>query len=184
MKIREKVIDILCKTATGDRKVRNFLTPVGLIIFLGFIVLIIFLALTADRLLGLPRFWFQSWCRIISVPIIIMGLFMALWSILYFFRVKGTPVPFNPPPRLVMTGPYAYVRNPMLTGVFTMLFGLGVYSRSLSLLFVFTPLFIIFNYWELKMIEEPELQKRLGKAYMEYKSRTPMFIPHIKKQTK
>lgn len=33
------------------------------------------------------------------------------------------------------------------------------------------------NVWELKNIEEPELIKRLGEDYIEYRKQTPMFIP-------
>jgi protein-S-isoprenylcysteine O-methyltransferase Ste14 len=43
--------------------------------------------------------------------------------------------------------------------------------------FIFTPLFILINVWELKAIEEPELLKRLGQDYIEYRKRTPMFFP-------
>jgi protein-S-isoprenylcysteine O-methyltransferase Ste14 len=55
-------------------------------------------------------------------------LFLIGWSVLNFLRAKGTPVPFNPPPQLVTTGPYAYTRNPMLTGVFSLLFGFSVFE--------------------------------------------------------
>ncbi len=101
------------------------------------------------------------------------------WSILHFIKVKGTPVPFNPPPKLVATGPYAYVRNPMLSGVFIFMFGLGILFRSISLVFIFTPLFILFNFLELKNIEEPELEKRLGRDYSKYKKIIPMFFPRL-----
>jgi len=37
---------------------------------------------------------------------------------------------------------------------------------------------------ELKAIEEPELEKRLGKKYLEYKKKMPMFIPWLKMRTK
>jgi protein-S-isoprenylcysteine O-methyltransferase Ste14 len=37
---------------------------------------------------------------------------------------------------------------------------------------------------EIKAIEEPELEKRLGKEYLEYKKRTPMFIPGLRIRTK
>jgi protein-S-isoprenylcysteine O-methyltransferase Ste14 len=47
------------------------------------------------------------------------------------------------------------------------------------IVFIFTPLFIAFNVWELKAIEEPELEKRLGTEYLEYKKRTPMFLPDL-----
>ena len=101
------------------------------------------------------------------------------WSVQNFLKVKGTPVPFNPPPQLVTSGPYAYTRNPMLTGVFALLFGFGIFFGSVSLLFVFTPLFILLNFWELKAIEEPELVKRLGQEYIEYREMTPMFVPRF-----
>lgn len=72
----------------------------------------------------------------------------------------------------------------MLTGVFALLFGFGFLLRSVSLLFIFTPLFILMNVWELKVIEEPELLKRLGKNYDEYRKRTPMFFPCFKARSK
>ena len=105
-----------------------------------------------------------------------------LWSILYFIKVKGTPVPFNPPPKLVTTGPYSYIRNPMLSGVFILMFGFGIFFRSISLVFIFTPLFVLLNFLELKAIEEPELENRLGKDYSKYKKRVPMFFPKFKKE--
>jgi len=104
------------------------------------------------------------------------------WSILHFIKAKGTPVPFNPPPKLVSSGPYAYVRNPMLSGVFIFMFGLGALFRSISIVFIFTPLFVLLNYLELKAIEEPELENRLGEDYFKYKKRVPMFFPKFKKK--
>jgi protein-S-isoprenylcysteine O-methyltransferase Ste14 len=68
----------------------------------------------------------------------------------------------------------------MLTGVFALLFGLGIFLGSTSLIVVFTPLFILINVWELKVIEEPELIKRLGEEYLEYRERTPMFFPDVR----
>jgi protein-S-isoprenylcysteine O-methyltransferase Ste14 len=69
----------------------------------------------------------------------------------------------------------------MLTGVFALLFGIGVLLGSASLLVIFTPLFISINLWELKAIEEPELLKRLGQDYSKYRETTPMFLPGIGK---
>ena len=65
----------------------------------------------------------------------------------------------------------------MLTGVFLILFGVGFGIGSVSLVSFFTPLFVLINVWELKQIEEPELMKRLGDAYVEYRMQTPMFLP-------
>src|SRR5437667_6056995 len=47
----------------------------------------------------------------------VAGGALALWCILAFATVgKGTPAPFDPPRRLVVVGPYRYVRNPMYIG--------------------------------------------------------------------
>jgi len=150
MSLREKLIEIFYKAATSSRQMRTLLTPVGLLFFFTLVVLFIIVSLQVDKFLGLPRLLPTAVNIILSVPILAIGLFLVLWSILHFIKVKGTPVPFSPPPKLVTTGPYAYVRNPMLTGVFILFFG-----------------------------EEPELEKRLGKEYVEYKKRVPMFIPRL-----
>ena len=114
---------------------------------------------------------------IVAIPVLTVGVAAAAWSAMHFLKVRGTPVPFNPPPKLVRTGPYRLVRNPMLSGVFLVLFGIGFAFNSISLVFVFTPLYVLVNVWELKQIEEPELVKRLGRDYVEYRAQTPMFIP-------
>jgi protein-S-isoprenylcysteine O-methyltransferase Ste14 len=182
--LRERLIGIFYGAATGSRMTRNLLTPAGIVFFFGLIALFIFVALQVDKFLDFPKLLPTSLNIIVSVPILAIGLFLMAWSVLHFVRVKGTPVPFNPPPKLVTTGPYAHVRNPMLTGVFVLLFGLGVLLRSISLVSIFTPLFILLNVWELKAVEERELERRLGKDYVEYKKRVPMFIPRLKVRPK
>jgi protein-S-isoprenylcysteine O-methyltransferase Ste14 len=177
MTLKTKWIDILYNVATGSRNVRNFFTPIGAIFYGLLIFVFIVIALHVDRLIGLTNIFPNPFNIILSLPIFSLALFLIVWSVQNFLKAKGTPVPFNPPPQLVTTGPYAYVRNPMLAGVFALLFGFGVLLGSASLLVVFTPLFIFINFWELKSIEEPELEKRLGEEYIEYRKRTPMFFP-------
>lgn len=177
MSLRHKCINMFYKAARSSRKVRSLLTSIGVVIFFSFVGLFIVVSLWMDKFLALPKLLPTSLNITLSLPIIAIGLFLNLWSVLHFINVKGTPVPFNPPPKLVTTGPYAYVRNPMLTGVFIWLFGLGILLRSISLVFIFTPLFVLLNVLELKTVEESELEKRLGREYLEYKKRVPMFIP-------
>ena len=177
MAIRDRWIIILHRAATGTKKTRSLLTPVGLVIFGVFTALFVLLALLFDRWFSLPWPLSGSLSWFIAVPLISVGIAGTAWSALHFLKVKGTPVPFNPPPELVTTGPYRFVRNPMLTGVFLLLYGIGFAIRSPSLIVFFAPLYILANVWELKEIEEPELVKRLGEDYVAYLRRTPMFIP-------
>ena len=89
-------------------------------------------------------------------------------------------MPINPPPRLVTDGPYAYSRNPMMTGLFMVMIGIGILFGSIALTFIMTPMFVFMSILEFKYLEEPELEKRFGKEYTEYKEKTPIIIPKIR----
>ncbi|MCH8028232.1 MAG: isoprenylcysteine carboxylmethyltransferase family protein [candidate division Zixibacteria bacterium] len=178
--MKDFAINFFYRAATSSRKVRTWLTPIGATFFLVITGFFVYLALLVDGLLNLPELLPKPINFVLSIPIFLVGLFIYFWSVRHFFKAKGTPVPFNPPPRIVTGGPYAYCRNPMMSGIFLILFGLGILLRSLSLIVVFTPLYILLNALELKAIEEPELAKRLGEDYVEYKNRTPMFIPRFR----
>ena len=180
MGIRDHWINLLYRAATGTRKTRTLLTPIGLIIFGVFTGVFVALSMLTDRWLSLPWPLPRVTTWLIAVLFIALGAGVTAWSALHFLKVKGTPVPFNPPSELVTTGPYRFARNPMLTGVFLLLFGIGFAFNSLSLVVFFTPLYILANVSELKAIEEPELVKRLGEEYVAYRRRTPMFIPGMR----
>ena len=184
MYFRNRWIDFIHKAAKDTKKTRTLLTPIGVVIFGVFTALFVIAAILVDRLLGLPRFLPEGIRILLSIPLMAVGMGVAAWSAFHFLKVKGTPVPFNPPPKVVDTGPYRYARNPMLTGVFLFLFGVGFGINSFSLVFFFTPLYILIHVWELKEIEEPELMKRLGDEYVEYRKRTPMFFPRLKQRMK
>ena len=179
MDIRDRWISLLHRTATGSKKMRTLLTPIGLAIFGIFTGLFVFLAVFVDQWLSLPWPLSSSLSWVCAVSLISIGFGVTIWSASHFLKAKGTPVPFNPPSTLVMTGPYKFVRNPMLTGVFLLLFGIGFAIKSPSLVVLFTPLFIFANVWEIKEIEEPELVRRLGEDYVAYKQKTPIFIPKM-----
>jgi len=177
-----KWVDLIYRVATGGWKARLILAPIVGAFYLSLIALFILLSFIVDQSMSFPKAVYYPWSLVVGICLIIFGLFLTLLSISYFLRVRGTPVPFSPPPKLVTTGPYRFARNPMLTGIFMQLFGLGIGLGSISLVFLFTPFFIIVNVWELKKVEEPELVKRLGEDYTEYKKRVPMFFPFFMKK--
>lgn len=179
MSLRTKWINLIYKVATGSRKLRLILTPIIGLSYVLFATMFVLVSFPIDGWLKFPQFPLAPGNLFLSIPLISVGLLLIFWSQFNFFKVKGTPVPFNPPPELVTAGPYAYVRNPMLSGIFILLFGLGFAFKFISLLFVFAPLFILINVMEIKAIEEPELEMRLGKDYLEYKKKIPMFFPKV-----
>ena len=175
-----KWVNTIYSVASGSRTRRNLLTPFGALFFSAFVLGYLFLALLADSFLGFPKFPDIPYNYIIGIPVFLAGFLLSTVCIVYFAVSKGTPVPLNPPPRLITRGPYSFCRNPMVTGLIAMFSGLGIFWSSVSLTFILTPVFVLLNVMELKNIEEPELLKRFGKEYEQYKKRVPMFIPGIK----
>ncbi len=176
--------DVFYSVAAGPRWRRVLLTPVGLLVFGGLLLLVVWGSLSTDRALGLPQLLPGVPGMAVGLPLVAAGV--ALWGscIALFWSARGTPVPFNPPRELVVTGPYALMRNPMLAGVFACLFGLGFLLHSLSMVFLWTPIFVALNAVELKLVEEPELERRFGESFKEYRRRVPMFIPYAARSGK
>src|SRR5574341_244023 len=172
-----KPVDLFYSVTSGPQRRRTLLTPVGALVFIALLALPVFVGPPTDHVLGLPRLLPGAVGWALGASLLAVGGFLWAWCIVLFWRAKGTPVPFNPPRDLVVVGPYASVRNPMLTGVCACLFGLGFVLHSLSMVLVWTPLFVAVNVISLKVVEEPELERRFGPAYTAYRERVPMFIP-------
>ena len=80
----------------------------------------------------IPSFGVQQAVGTIAV---LLGASLAIWCVLTFALLgRGTPAPFDPPRRLVVRGPYRYVRNPMYIGAAIALSGAAVFYRSLPML--------------------------------------------------
>lgn len=173
----KKPHEVFYAVAIGSERRRWLLTPVGLLIFTGLLLLVVFGGLFTDRALGLPRLLSGTPGLLIGLILLAMGLPLWAWCLMVFRRARGTPVPFNPPRELVVVGPYAWLRNPMATGVFASLLGVGFLLHSLSMVCVWTPAAFVLHAIAVLRVEEPELELRFGPAYRDYRRRVPMFVP-------
>lgn len=93
---------------------------------------------------------------------------------------KGTLAPWASTVVLVKSGPYKYIRNPLITGVLTVLIGISLISGSFWIA-LWALVFFVINTVYFKLIEEKKLVKRFGDEYVNYRQNTPMWIPKIKK---
>jgi protein-S-isoprenylcysteine O-methyltransferase Ste14 len=105
------------------------------------------------------------------------GLGLCWKTVSLFTEVgEGTPAPFDPPRKLVIEGPYIYLRNPMMVGVWLVLFGESLIFGSVLLgawfLAVCGLCLILVPVWE-----EPGLEKRFGEPYRKYERKVPRWLP-------
>ena len=116
----------------------------------------------------------------IGLIIMAIGLFLLVMTVGTFIRVgKGTLAPWSPPKKLVFVGMYSYVRNPMITGVLIVLTGESIAILSFNIFIEAIIFFIIYNIFFV-IYEEPNLQKRFGDEYLDYKRNVPRWIPRLK----
>jgi protein-S-isoprenylcysteine O-methyltransferase Ste14 len=113
-------------------------------------------------------------CFFFGIPWMLSAVF---WQLICG---RGTPVPIVPTKEFLQNGPYKYVRNPMILGFFLYLLGWAFLFNN-SGAFLTAAIIISFLLLELKFIEEPELEKRFGDAYREYKKEMPFMLPRWKK---
>ena len=114
--------------------------------------------------------WLGGW-------LLLNGFGLSLWSAALFGRFgRGTPLPFAPPQRLVMAGPYRFVRNPMLLGYFLLLGGQALLMNS-QRIFLYLLQVITISFLYIVFVEEPQLAKRFGSAYGAYRRDVPRWIP-------
>jgi protein-S-isoprenylcysteine O-methyltransferase Ste14 len=115
--------------------------------------------------------------RVLGAALLLAGVVLFSWCVSLFARVgSGTLAPWDPTQHLVAVGPYRYVRNPMITGVAAVLAGEALLTGS-RVLALWLVLFVAFNYAYFVLLEEPELERRLGEPYRQYKTRVPRWIP-------
>ena len=111
-----------------------------------------------------------------SLMIITGAGFLAWTSSIFAAFGQGTLAPWDGPQKLVILGPFRYVRNPSAISIITMLWGETLIFNSFYILgwsliyWLMIQVYPIFK-------EEVGLEKKYGEAYARYKKDVPRWIP-------
>ena len=119
--------------------------------------------------------------RGLALPLLVAGAAIMCKCVFDFaWSGRGTPAPWDPPRRLVVTGLYRYVRNPMYVGMILFLTGealvLPPITRELLL--------VVAGFWAAVMLfillhEEPALRAQFGEDYRLYCANVRRWIPRL-----
>jgi protein-S-isoprenylcysteine O-methyltransferase Ste14 len=129
---------------------------------------------------GSPIDWLS---RLAGAVLLVAGVALFIWCVSLFARVgQGTLAPWDPTRNLVISGPYRFVRNPMISGVALLLVGQALFwpSKTVAL---WALIFITINHIYFVFSEEPGLEERFGEPYRKYKANVPRWVPRLKPWT-
>ena len=126
---------------------------------------------------GIARPTVFAWPQIAGIAVASAGAFVALSCLWAFTWIgKGTPAPFDPPRRLVVRGPYRFLRNPMYVGAGLAVGGAALYYESIQL-FAFVLVFLLAARFFVVLYEEPTLRRTFGPEYEAYCQRVHRWRP-------
>ncbi len=138
------------------------------------LVLAPLLLVALERRLGVPPM------RSLHAPVVGAILFVAfsalnLWAgARLSVHGEGTPLPISAPRRLVLSGPYRYVRNPMAMAGIGQGVAVGLWFGSWVVLTYALTGAIVWHYG-LRPAEERDLLARFGAGYSDYRAAVPLW---------
>lgn len=94
-------------------------------------------------------------------------------------RGNGTPLPTATASRLVIVGPYRYVRNPMAVAGILQGIGVGWYLGSMPVI-AYSLVGAVLWHVGVRPVEERDLSSRFGDSYRSYRSHVGLWCPRLR----
>ena len=115
--------------------------------------------------------------RILGVALLLVGGALVVETTARFaLHGRGTPAPWAPPERFVERGSYRFVRSPMYLGVLLLVVGQALLLGREILFGWAAASWLIFTSF-LAFYEEPQLRRRFGATYDDYRRRVRRWLP-------
>ncbi len=115
----------------------------------------------------------------IGLAPILLGIIIMIGFIWGFILAgTGSPIQFDMPKELIVSGSYRFVRNPMYVGQCLLLFGQAIIFNSFGLL-IYLLVFFLMLHILVVFIEEPMLKHEFGQSYEQYYKSVPRWIPRL-----
>lgn len=126
---------------------------------------------------GEARIFWRSFGALIGHSIFIIGLASYLFCSGWLIAVgRGPHVEFDPPKVFVATGPYRWVRNPVVITLLVTALGEAIALNSIGI-FILVLVGMPLAHMQVTKIEEPNLRERFGQSYIDYCSRVNRWLP-------
>ena len=111
------------------------------------------------------------------IPIFVGVVLAIICSGAFVFVGIGTPVPFTKTEKLIVTGFYRFVRNPLYIAGFLVLIGEGILFQSVGIMVYGLVMLGIFHFTVLW--EEAFLEEKFSESYKQYCKSVPRWVPRF-----
>jgi protein-S-isoprenylcysteine O-methyltransferase Ste14 len=147
----------------------------------------VFFALAPGVVVGLVPWWLTRWeprpmpmpVRVLGGLLLVVALPVLVSAFVRFVRDGlGTPAPVAPTERLVVTGAYRYVRNPMYMAVLSAIVGQGLLLGQ-PVLLGYAGVVAVLVASFVRLYEEPVLRRQFGEQYEAYRRAVPGWFPRL-----
>jgi protein-S-isoprenylcysteine O-methyltransferase Ste14 len=120
--------------------------------------------------------------RVVGAIVLVASVAVLVWAFARFvFEGHGTPAPVAPTDRLVVSGLYRYVRNPMYVAVVGAILGQAlVLGRVVLLAYAAVVWAVVASF--VRGYEEPTLRRQFGPDYDAYRAAVPAWVPRIRRR--
>jgi protein-S-isoprenylcysteine O-methyltransferase Ste14 len=114
--------------------------------------------------------------------IVLIGEFIRLWGVSYAGSETRTTGGGVGGTYLVVSGPFAHVRNPLYFGNIIIYIGIGVMSMALyPYLLIIAAMFFYFQYFTIIREEESFLRNKFSEQFTDYFNKVPRWMPTFSK---
>lgn len=146
---------------------------------------LLFLLIAPGTVAGILPWLISGWqfqhaslvLRGVGLALILLGLAPLLDCVVRFAREgEGTPAPLFPVRRLIVTGYYRYVRNPMYLGLVAAIVGQALFFADRPLLLYAVAVWLAMHGFVV-IYEEPKLRQTYGSQYPVYCEHVPRWVP-------
>jgi protein-S-isoprenylcysteine O-methyltransferase Ste14 len=119
---------------------------------------------------GLGPFW-------LGAAIAVGGLLFAVWARVHLGRNWSSEVTIKQEHELIISGPYAWVRHPIYTGILVGFLGTAI-ALSEVRGFIALMLILLVLWYKLRL-EEQWMRSQFGETYASYAQHTAALVPYL-----
>jgi protein-S-isoprenylcysteine O-methyltransferase Ste14 len=165
----------------AKRSIRNNNWQVGAVVRIAIFILVL-LFLRVPVLFHLivnihtKSFYTNPFVGFIGLVIFLSGCALSIWARVNLGKDWGMPMTEREKPQLITSGPYAFIRHPIYSGMILAMLGTTI---VVTIFYIIPFVAVTIYFFYTAKVEERDMLREFPDKYKDYKKRTKALIPFI-----